>query len=140
MTMLLNLPITTAVTAQKTTPLQVEVEPLSANFQFVFTYGSSGTSADAYVQTSFDGGTTWCDVINFHATTSSLTYIYNLSALTVVTSKATPSDGTLTANTSVDGLFGNLWRVKYTTTGTYATSTSLRVDMVPHGGRMTSLT
>lgn len=140
MTMLLNLPITTAKSATATTALQCEVVPLSVNLQANFTYGTSGTSADAYVQTSFDGGLTWCDVANFHFTTSSAIKVYNLSGLTAVTTAVTPTDGSITANTAIDGLLGTQWRVKYASVGTYATSTSLRVDMDVHGGRMTSLT
>jgi hypothetical protein len=139
MTMLLNLPITTANSATGAAGLQTSASPLSATIQANFTYGSGGTSADAYVQTSLDGGATWCDVANFHFTTSSARKVYNLSALTPVTSIATPTDGSLTANNSVDGLFGNLWRVKYASVGVYAASTTLRVDMIVRG-RLTSLT
>jgi len=139
MTMLLNIPITTANSATATTGMQTSEPPLSATIKAVFTYGSGGTSADAYVQTSTDGGGTWNDVANFHFTTSSAQRWFNLSALTPVTSIATPTDGSLTANTSVDDLLGNLWRCKYSSVGTYAASTTLRVDMIVRG-RLTSLT
>jgi hypothetical protein len=35
----------------------------------------------------------------------------------------------LTANTCKDGLLGNMYRAKYTTTGTYAGNTSARIDI-----------
>jgi hypothetical protein len=132
MTTLLSTTITTAVTAQVTTPLQLrEVQgnmAQSIGLQGNFTYGSGGTTADAWVQTSFDGGNSWCDVANFHFTLSSKRYFFNLSSLTPVTTEATPTDGALAANTANDGTIGQLWRVKYSSSGTYAGSTTLRVD------------
>ncbi len=134
MSILLNQAITTAVTTVTTTPLQFrDGNPESAVLQAAFTYGSGGTTADAWVQTTFDGGVTWTDVANFHFTTSTARFAYNLSALTPVTTEYTPTDGTLAANTSKDGLLGAWWRVKYTTTGTYAGGTNLRVDMQARG-------
>jgi len=129
--------ITTAVTALVTTPLQLRAKGGTYTnniiLQGTFTWGSGGTSADAWVQTSFDGGTTWVDVANFHFTGASARFIYNLSSLTPVTTEYVPTDGTLTANTSKDGVVGGLWRVKYTTVGTYAGGTTLRVDAYANG-------
>ena len=74
MAMLLNQAITTALTGSASTALQVQgqmgVE--SATIQANFTYGSGGTTAAVWVQTSLDGGTTWVDIANFAFTTSSL--------------------------------------------------------------------
>jgi len=75
-----------------------------------------------------DGGDTWIDVANFHFTTGSASLIYSLSSATPVTTEYTPTDGLLDANTSVDGIIGNLWRMKPVTTGTYADGTVLCVD------------
>lgn len=125
--------ITTAVTAAVTTSVEQARSSGArhALLQCNFTYGTSGgTTVDAWVQTSVDQGTTWCDVANFHFTTASLRKIYNLSALTPITSIATPVDGSLASNTSVDGILGDLWRVKYTSTGTYVGATTLQVVMV----------
>jgi len=127
-TTLLAVAITTAVTAQVSAAQQLfDGPPRAMAIQCNFTYGSGGTTADAWVQTSFDN-TTWVDVANCHFTTSSLRELFNLSSLTPVTSAYTATDGTLTSNTVKDGIFGGWWRVKYTTTGTYATST-LNVDV-----------
>jgi hypothetical protein len=92
--------------------------------QAVFTYGSGGTTAKAWVQTSVDDGTTWVDIANFAFTTSSARRLYTLTRA-AVTSIATPSDGTLADNTAVNGFLGTLYRVKLTTTGTYAGDTTL---------------
>jgi hypothetical protein len=135
MTILLNVPVTTAVSALVTAPEQFrDGNPESAIIQGTFTYGSGGTTANAWVQTSVDEGATWTDVANFSFTTASVRALFNLSALTVKTTQLTAvTDGSLAANTALDGFLGPLWRVKYTTTGTYAGGTVLRVDMAPRG-------
>jgi hypothetical protein len=120
-TTLLSLSITSPIATTSTTAIQTkDFPPENVTIQCNFTYGSGGTSADAYVQTSLDGDTTWVDVAQCHFTTSSLRELFNLSALTPVTTAYTATDGTITANTSKDGLLGSKIRVKYVTTGTYA--------------------
>lgn len=137
---LLNVGITTAAAASVTTPVQISAyRPESMALYANFVYGSGGTSADAYVQTSHDDGLTWMDVANFHFTTSSAKAIYNLSSLTVVATTATITDGSLAANTTKDGVLGTLYRVKYTTVGTYAGSTTLAVYAAPTLAHMTSV-
>jgi hypothetical protein len=139
MSMLLSTGITTAVAAVVTTPLQLRDGPSeSMAFQATLTYGSGGTTATAWVQTSFDDGVTWCDVANFAFTTASARSVQNVSALTTVLAAAAATDGTLASNTANSGLLGALWRVKYTTTGTYAGGTLLRVDAQPNRGRLVS--
>ena len=120
--------ITTAVTNQVGGTLNLINKKYLA-IQATFTYGSGGTNAKAWVQTSLDNGTTWIDIAEFTFTTSTARRVYSLAA-TAVTSILTPTDGTLTANTSVTGVLGDQYRVKYTTTGTYGGSTTLRVDAV----------
>jgi hypothetical protein len=132
-----NLTITTAQAAATTSKVQVrEGSPESITIQCNFTYGSGGTSADAWVQTSIDGGTTWVDIAECGFTTSSAKKVYNLSGLTPVTSVYTPTDGTLAANTSKDGIVANWFRVKYTTVGTYAGGTTLSIDVSPNRSRL----
>ena len=131
MTALLSVPITAPVTAVVGPTLEFRatlILPLSVLIQGKFIYGSGGTTVSAWVQTSADGGSTWTDVANFSYTTLSARSLYNLSALTVGTTAYVPTDGTLAANTSKDGVVGSLWRVKYTTTGTYV-GTTLEVDI-----------
>lgn len=122
--------ITAAVTAQTTAAFQFtrgQVPP-SITVQCKFTYGSGGTSADVWVQTSLDGAA-WTDVANCRFTTSSARVVYNLSALTPVTTQYVATDGTLAANTAKDGIIGPSFRLKYTTVGTYAGATTLAVDI-----------
>ena len=59
--------------------------------------------------------------------------LFNLSSATPVTTQYVPTDGTLAANTCKDGLLGNMYRAKYTTTGTYAGNTAVRIDLVTDG-------
>jgi hypothetical protein len=99
---------------------------LSARLQ----YGSGGTTAKAYIQTSPDGGTTWVDIACIAFATTAKHALYNLSALTPKTTAATPTDGTLTDDTAVDGLLADRLRVKVTSVGTYAGSTVLSVRAV----------
>jgi len=104
-----------------------DTPPLSAAFQANFAPGTGGTSATFYVQTSTDGQKSWVDVVNFAFTTSAARQLVNLSALTPVTSLYTATDGALASNTIKDGLLGQLWRVKYTITGSYVGAT-IRID------------
>jgi hypothetical protein len=134
MTCLLNVTLTTAVNPAAVTPVlqfqsQAGQAPTRLTCQFSFVYGSGGTTADAYLQTSLDGGSTWVDVANFHVLTTSLTSIANFSAATVV-ALFSPTDGSIAANTVKDGVIGDRLRVKYKSAGTYAASTTLRVDVI----------
>jgi hypothetical protein len=95
-----------------------------------FTRAGGGTTAKAWVQTSFDGGTNWMDIANFAFTTSTALRAYTLSNA-AVTSIATPVDGTLADNTVVDGFLGPVLRVKLTTTGTYTGASSFAITAQP---------
>ena len=130
MTTLLNVPITAAIGTPLVSPtFQIENPAvLNLGVLFDFTYTSGGASVDAYLQTSFDGGTTWMDIAQMHAATVALLEAYNLSSITPKTTAVVPSDGSLAANTSVDGLLGPIYRVKYKSSGTYV-GANLRVDV-----------
>lgn len=124
--MLATTTITTAVTASlsgTTTIRNARYLTLQANF----VYGSGGTTAKAWVQTSLDGGTTWLDIASFAFTTASAVRMYSLDT-TAVTSIYTPTDAALADNTVKNGILGDKFRVKYTTTGTYAGSTTLAIS------------
>jgi hypothetical protein len=99
----------------------------AASIQARFVYGSGGTACKVYVQTSIDQGSTWVDVACVAFGTANATKVVNLSGLTPVTTPATPTDGTLTDNTCVDGILGDRLRVKVVSTGTYAGGTVVSV-------------
>lgn len=121
--------ITTALTG--TTPGTTYTKLGGLNYlvvESIFTYGSGGTTAKVWIQTSFDGGTTWCDIASHAFTTATAS---KMSALTTAIAPATqaqaPTDATLADNTVNNGLLGDRVRMKITTTGTYGGSTTLKI-------------
>lgn len=124
---LFNATVPAAVSGATTTPITGLGRATSLTLQCNLTYGSGGTSIDVYVQTSFDAGTSWVDIAEFSMTTANYRKGYNLTSDVAVTTVTAFTDGTLTANTSVNGFIGDQVRLKYSVVGTYATST-LRVD------------
>jgi hypothetical protein len=118
--------ITTAVSAITTTPVKLLSGMKYVAFQVKFTYGSSGTTAKFWLQTTFDNGVTWCDIANIARTTASLNTVVSvtLEAGTALVTPTTLTDASLADNTIVQGLLGSQLRLKYTTTGTYAGSTT----------------
>jgi hypothetical protein len=100
---------------------------LAACLQARLAYGSGGTTARLYFQTSLNQGTTWVDIACVLFGTASETEIVNLSALTPKSSQVTPTDGALADDTVVDGVLGDQLRAKLVTTGVYAGSTVLEV-------------
>lgn len=89
-------------------------------FQGIFAWGSGGTTAKAWLQTSFDGGVTWFDIANMAFAVAILSKVGAVSSRIVAAAPATPTDATLADNTINNGLLGDRVRVKLTTTGTYA--------------------
>lgn len=126
---LLTTTLTTAVSATAGAVLTLPRAPRNLTAQANFTYGSGGTNATAYLQTTLDNGLTWTDIACFQFTTASARKIVNLSAQTAVTTAVSPTDGSMTANTAQDGILGPRFRVKYASTGTYAGSTTLTVNI-----------
>jgi hypothetical protein len=114
--------VTNDVTAGVFAPPTGRAESLS--LYCIFTRAGGGTTTQAWVQTSFDGGTTWMDIAVFAFTTTTATRAYHLTAA-AVTSIATPTDGSLADNTSVNGFLGPIFRVKLTTVGTYTGASSI---------------
>jgi len=102
----------------------------SIAIQSKFLYGAGGTSVKAYVQTSLDAGSTWIDIASFAYTTSAATKVSCVKGSVAVAAALTPTDGTLTDNTILDGLIGDRIRVKWTSVGTYTGATSLAVSVV----------
>ena len=105
----------------------------STCFQATFTYGTGGTTANVYVQTSIDGGVFWNDVAAFGFLLATARKIQFLANSVSVKVPVVLTDGTLGNDTAIDGLLGFQWRVKIISTGTYATSTTVRVDAAGAG-------
>jgi hypothetical protein len=121
--------ITTALAATPGPSVLFNGTPREIAIQANFTYGSGGTSVDAYVQSSIDNGVTWFDIANFHFTTSSAIRQFNLCSSTPQTTQKTPTSGSLAANTCIDGIMGQTFRTLYVTTGTYGGTTNLSIDI-----------
>lgn len=133
MTALVNVPLA-GLAAGTYASLPLELQTIEGPFQGLtaqlnFAAAGGGTSVDTYVQTSLDGGGTWCDAIHFAQNT--LTAARAVAGLSATSSGAAPTaatDGAQTVNTINQGTFGTLWRVKYVIVGAY-TSGNLRVDI-----------
>jgi hypothetical protein len=87
--------------------------------QIALAWGSGGTTIDAYLQTSVDGGATWIDIWNVHLLTASAVAVASFFTDEAV-APFTPSDGALASNTQINGVLGNMLRLKLVTVGTYA--------------------
>jgi hypothetical protein len=122
--LVLNATLAGAVTADVTAGEFVIDRTESLTLYAVATVAAGGTTAKAWVQTSLNGGVSWMDVASFAFTTTTAARAFHLTSA-AVTSIATPSDGTLTDNTCVNGFIGDRVRVKLTTTGTYTGASSL---------------
>ena len=92
---------------------------------------AGGTTIDCYVQTSLDDGATWIDIMNltFGAATERIV-AGTCSTITLGTAALTPSDGTLADDTIVQGLIGDLLRLRMTVVGAYGAGSTMRVDAV----------
>ena len=98
--------------------------------QAVFTYGSAGTTAKFWVQTSLDQGVTWIDIMSFAFTTATLSKVSAVTTTTALAAAVTPASATLADNTILSGLIGDQLRVLSTTTGTYAGGTTIAIGAV----------
>lgn len=127
--LLAPLTIGAAIPATSTTPVLISNAKYIAA-QAKFLYGAGGTTVNAYIQTSLDGGVTWLDIMNFSFTTSAATKVSSTTGAIALAPATSPGDGALTANTILTGLLGDRFKVKYVTTGTYTGATSLAVDIV----------
>lgn len=97
-----------------------------------FNYGSGGTTVKAWVQTSIDGGVSWFDIANFAFTTAAANKLHAVTKnpATPPTAGVAPGDAALADNTVLNGILGDRYRIKWTSTGTYAGLTNLRIDAV----------
>lgn len=96
----------------------------------VFDHGSSGTSAKAYLQTSYNDGESWIDVAAFAFTTSDANRFAALGRPTFGTATFVTTDGALADNTIAAAPIGDMVRCKLISTGTYAGTTTLDVSLI----------
>jgi len=130
---LLSKTFTVPVTAQLGPVLELGRLPADGArylaLQANFSYSNGGTNVTAYVQTSLDAGVTWADIAAFQFATTSLRKLSVVHAFpqTAFTANTTATDGSLTANTVLNGLIGDRLRVKYSSTGTYTTDPAVGI-------------
>ena len=113
----------TVVSDESSVPFGTRI--LSALAKFVWVGG--GTSVKVYVQTSLDGGSTWIDIMCFAFAGTTANKASAVKTNIALAAGVTPTDGTLTDNTILDGLIGDRIRVKYIVAGTYTGATTLSV-------------
>lgn len=131
---LTGLLITTALTAVVTTPVKFLTGMKYISAQMNFDYGSGGTNAKFWVQTSYDGALTWTDIMCFAATTADKRITSSVNAyIAPAAQAAVATDGSLADDTIIQGTLGSYLRLKYTTTGTYAGSTSVWLNAIVKG-------
>jgi hypothetical protein len=132
MATILNVPITTAVTAQVGTSYQLRGGPGSGDTPASLgvqgnATGTPGTSIQWWLQFSYDDGASWCDACSFTHTIAGRANGTAVSSPGAGLVPAASSDGALATGTVSAGVFSGLLRVKYTSVGTW-TLGNLRVD------------
>lgn len=103
----------------------------AVNLQVRFAYGSGGTKANVYIQTSLDQGASWFDIANVAFATASGVELVNLSALAAVTTPTAPANLALADNTTLNGFVGDRLRAVVVSTGTYGSQTLVGVRGTP---------
>lgn len=103
--------------------------------QATFAYGSAGTTLNCWVQTTFDQGTTWQDLMVFNFSTGTARLLVSVLRSASWTGSgqdgqllAPPSDGQSSNAYGIDGLVGSQFRAKYIAIGSYVGS-AIRIDL-----------
>ena len=108
---------------------QVNLQGMSAlSCQARFAYGSGGTQANVYIQSSLDQGASWYDITNFEFTTASAVEAINLSGLNAITAPTALTNLALANNTTLNGPLGDRLQAVVVSSGTYAGGTLLSVN------------
>jgi hypothetical protein len=129
-TLLQSLSLT--VTNAGTYPTEAISIPMGASVitaQAAFARGSGGTTCDVFIQTSVDNGSTWIDVMQFAFATTTVTKISSVRPYIAMAANVTPTDGSLSDNTILDGLIGDRLRVKTVVVGVYGGASTLDVNI-----------
>lgn len=97
----------------------------------VFTQGTAGgTSITVRLQTSFNGGLTWRDVACLQVLAVNADKACAIKKYIAAAVAAAASDGALAADTIVDGLFGDRWRLRVAIVGAYNADNKFRLNLV----------
>jgi hypothetical protein len=127
---LMNVTLAEAVAGVIGESIPVPVGARALSVQSVFTRAGGGTSCKVWIQTSFDGGLTWVDVMCHAFLVTTATKISSVRQDIAVAAAYVPTDGTLGDDAIKDGLLGDRIRAKRTSVGTYSGASSLVVTAV----------
>ena len=97
--------------------------------QAAFVRGAGGTTCDVFIQTSVDNGSTWIDIMQFAFATTTVTKMSGVRPYIALAANVTPTDGSLSDNTILDGCIGDRLRVKTVVVGTYSSTSTLDVNI-----------
>lgn len=101
------------------------IESLTA--QFRLEWGGAGSVIKCYLQTTLDDGEVPIDIGCVTFATAAKTVLYAFTKIPVLTA-VVPTNGALADDTAINGLLGPKFRVRFTSTGTaYTGSTVLTV-------------
>ncbi len=103
----------------------------SLTVQATFVRGSGGTTCKVFLQTTLDNEDSWIDIAQLAFTTASAVKVSALRTSIALAAATVPGDGALGDDSIVDGLFGDRVRIKVISTGTYGTSTTIKVEALP---------
>lgn len=133
-TLLPPLTLTAAISGQASTARTGLAGMKWLALETIFVYGSGGTDAKVWIQTSLDGGTTWFDIAScvFAQTSTKKLQVVRIDPASDITPATVPGDAALTDDTVLHVL-GDRLRTKVTSTGTYGGSTTLAVYAVAKG-------
>jgi hypothetical protein len=105
---------------------------MAMTVQMRFIYGSGGSSVKAYLQTTLDDDEDVpIDIACVVFQAASEVALLNFSGLTPKLTQVNPGDGSISDDTAIDGILGDRFRIKAVSSGTYAGSTVLSVDVNP---------
>lgn len=125
--------ITTPVAGVVTPPVIDLAAMESLTAQSTFAWGSSGIKITIWIQTSFDGGISWVDVICQTFGAASARKISSVKAATAVAASYGPLDKGLADDSVKDGVLGSMLRVAYSTQGAFGSNSILSIYAVVKG-------
>lgn len=89
-----------------------------------FTYGSGGTAGTVWLQTSYNGGSSWMDVCAFNFAQATLSRYAAFNQGLFGTAAVVPTDATMAGSAIATFTPGNMLRTRYSNTGVYTASTA----------------
>ena len=95
-----------------------------------FVRAAGGTTTDVLVETSFDNGSTWVEIMQFAFLVTTDRKLSSVRRDIAVAGGIDP-DGALADDAILDGVIGDRIRAVLTTTGTYSGASSITLTCIP---------